>query len=183
MIVGHLGVAAALARWRPRVSLYWLIPAAIAPDLLDLAYAAVGFCSPYGLYSHTIPAALLLAVSLGGIALLASGRETGALVLLAVLLHLPPDWITGWKLVWPGGALHGLRLYDHPLWDFALESALVATGWALLRGRPAPTPRWAAAAWTVAGLVVLQGGVNLLREGIKPSGCRTTASAAPSIAG
>jgi hypothetical protein len=178
VIVGHLGVAAALARWRPRVSLYWLLPAAIAPDLLDLAYAAVGFCSPYGLYSHTIPAALLLGASLGGIAVLASGRETGALVLLAVLLHLPPDWVTGWKLVWPGGALHGLRLYDHPLLDFAVESMLVAAGWALLRGRGDRPPRWAVAAWTVVGMVALQGGVDLVREGIKPSGCRPAMTAA-----
>ena len=30
-------------------SLWWLLPAAIAPDLLDIGYAAAGVCNPLGL--------------------------------------------------------------------------------------------------------------------------------------
>lgn len=179
MIVGHLGVAAALARWRPRVSLLWLLPAAIAPDLLDIAYAAAGICNPYGLYSHTVPAVLLLGACLAGAAVLVGQRETGALVLLVVLLHLPPDYLTGQKLFWPGGELHGLRLYDHRVIDFLLESAVVLGGWALLRGRPGPPPRWAGAIWAVAGLVALQGAADVLHGGLKPNVCPVSTSATP----
>lgn len=178
MIVGHLGVAAALARWRPRVSLLWLLPAAIAPDLLDIGFALAGVCNPYGLYSHTLPAAVLLGACVAGAAVLAGQRETGALVLLVVLLHLPPDYLTGRKLFWPGGELHGLQLYDRRMVDFLMESALALAGWALLRRRPS-APRWATAVWAAAGVVALQGGADLLHDGLKPTGCRAPASAAP----
>lgn len=171
MIVGHLGVAAALARARPRVSLWWLLPAAIAPDLLDIAYAASGVCNPYGLYSHTVPAALLLAACLGGVAVLAGRRETAAFVVLIVMLHLPMDFITGRKLYWPGGEMYGLRLYDRPLADFLLETTLLCTGWALLR-RGQTTPRWAASIWGVLALVALQGAVNSTHDDSrKPNAC------------
>lgn len=178
MIVGHLGVAAALARWRPRASPWWLIPAAIAPDLLDLAYAVVGFCNPYGLYSHTVPAALLLGAGIAGAAVLSGRRETAALVLLAVLLHLPFDYPTGRKLLWPGGELHGLMLYDHPLTDFAMETLLVVGGWALVR-RDRRLPRWVTSAWAVAAAVVLQGAVDILRMPLKPNACRAAEAVLP----
>ena len=46
MITGHLGVAAAAnARW-PALSLLWLVPVAIAPDLLDVGYSVARICSP-----------------------------------------------------------------------------------------------------------------------------------------
>ena len=169
MIVGHLGAAAALARWRPRVSLLWIIPAAIAPDLLDITYALAGICNPYGLYSHTVLAALLLGVVLAGAAVLAQRRETALVVLLAVLAHLPFDLPTGRKLFWPGGELHGLGLYQRPGVDFVMESLLVIAGWALLRGR-AERSRWATGVWVVVALVALQGGADLVGQ-LKPTGC------------
>lgn len=174
MIVGHVGVAAAAARWRPRVSLWWLVPAAVAPDLLDVAYAAAGVCNPLGLYSHTLPAALLLGVCLAGAAVLAGQREAGAVVLLVVLLHLPLDWITGRKLFWPGGEAYGLRLYDRPVIDFVLETAMLLGGWALLRGFRG-VPRWSRLAWPVAALVLVQGGMNVRHaftdRSLKPNAC------------
>ncbi len=171
MIVGHLGVAAGLARWRPRVSLWWLFPAAIAPDLLDLVYAAAGVCNPFGLYSHTVPAALLLGVCIAGGAVLAGRRETSVLVLLVVLLHLPMDFFTGRKLYWPGSELYGLMLYSRRLADFALESAILVAGWALLRRSPT-APRWATSVRTLAACVALQGTVDGLGVLVsKPNGC------------
>ena len=179
MIVGHLGVAAAVAAARPRISPWWVIPAAIAPDLLDVAYALGGFCNPYGLYSHTVPAALLLGAVLGGAAVLTGRRETGAAVLLLVLLHLPPDLLTGRKLYWPGGELHGLQLYQRPLLDFGAEALLLVAGWALLRRRSA-WPRWMTGAWMLAGLLVLQGGVDaFVTSSLKPSGCVSVGQARP----
>jgi hypothetical protein len=175
VIVGHLGVAAALARLRPRVSLWWLVPAAIAPDLLDVGYALGGICNPFGLYSHTLPAAILLAAVLAGAALLAGRRETAPFLALVVLLHLPADFITGQKLYWPGGALHGLRLYDRPLADFLFESVIVAGGWLLLRGS-SDTPVWARRRGSLAALIAVQATFAVLHEHLtKPTACAVAA--------
>lgn len=177
MITGHLGVAAAAgSRW-PRVPFLWLLAVCIAPDLLDVGYALAGFCSPYGLYSHTVPAAALLGALLGGAAFLATGSRTAGLVTLAVVLaHLPLDLVTGHKLYWPGGELVGLDFYRRPLLDFAAEVPVVVAGWALLR-RTGRGPRWATMGFVLLGVLLLQGGFDLLERGIKPSACRWTTSA------
>jgi hypothetical protein len=171
VITGHLGVAAAArGRW-PIVPLIWLLPVAVAPDLLDLGYAILGICSPYGLYSHTIPAAVLTAAVLGGIAFLASGsRAAGLLVAGVVLAHLPLDLVTGYKIYWPGGPLLGLRLYGHPLLDFLAETPFVLAGWWLLR-RTGRGPHWAVAGSTAAVLLLLQGAFDLVNRGLKPDAC------------
>lgn len=177
MITGHLGVAAAAqSRW-PAVPLLWLLPVSIAPDLLDVAYALIGVCSPYGLYSHTIPAAALTGAVLGGIAYLATGsRAAGLLTAGLVLAHLPMDFVTGHKIFWPGGPLMGLHLYQRPWLDFLVEAPIVLGGWWLLR-RSGRAPRWAAMGAAAVGLVVLQGTFDALERGLKPSGCSWRASA------
>lgn len=179
MITGHLGVAAAArARW-PVVSLLWILPVAIAPDLLDVGYAVMGLCSPYGLYSHTVPAATLTGAVLGGIAFLATGsRAAGVLTAAVVLAHLPLDLVTGHKIFWPGGPLIGLGLYDRPLLDFLVELPVSLGGWWLLRrGRVAP--RWTTMGAAAVALVVVQGTFDLLHRGLKPSGCRWATVAEP----
>jgi hypothetical protein len=155
-------------------SLLWLLGASMAPDVVDgLCYLARA-CNPNGLYSHTLPAAALLAVVTGVIAYVATKqRATGALCALLVLAHLPPDFITGHKLFWPGGEIMGLRLYDHPIADFALESALVGTGWGLLRRRGG-APRWATGRAALVGALALQIAVEAagaILGGVKPSRC------------
>ena len=179
MITGHLGVAAA-ARWRwPVVSLLWLLPVAIAPDLLDVGYALIGVCSPYGLYSHTVPAAALTGALLGGIAFLATGsRAAGVLTVAVVLAHLPLDLVTGHKIFWPGGPLVGLGLYERPLLDFLVEVPVTLGGWWLLR-RDRRAPHWATIGAAAAALVIVQGTFDLLHGGLKPSGCRWGAVAEP----
>ena len=48
MIFGHFGLAAAArGRWW-RSSLLWLLPASNAPELADVAMAALGICNPDG---------------------------------------------------------------------------------------------------------------------------------------
>jgi hypothetical protein len=171
VITGHLGVAAAArSRW-PVASLLWLLPVSIAPDVLDVGYALSGICSPYGLYSHTVPAAALLAAVLGGVAFLASGsRAAGLLTAALVLAHLPLDLVTGLKLYWPGGPLLGLHLYERPLIDFLIETPVLVGGWWLLR-RSGHGPRWATMGAAVLALVVVQGSFDLLEHGLKPTGC------------
>jgi hypothetical protein len=67
----------------------------------------------------------------------------------------------------------GLRLYDHPIGDFALEAALVLLGWWLLRKRPW-APRWATGRAALVALLALQIAIEAIgtaRGGAKPSAC------------
>jgi hypothetical protein len=172
VITGHLGVAAAIrSRWRD-VPLLWLLAASVAPDVLDIAMAAGGICNPYGLYSHTVPAVVLLAAVVGGAAFLMSdSREIGFVIALAVLLHLPPDLITGHKIFWPGGPFLGLALHWHPRLDFLVEMPVALGGWWLLR-RTAGAPRWAVSWLAAATLVLVQGAFDFATDNeVKPTAC------------
>lgn len=174
MITGHLGIAGAAHAARRDSSLVWLLVASMAPDLVDALFVAVGSCNPHGLYSHTVPAAALLAVVLGAVSYFVTGRRaTGVLVAALVLAHLPPDFLTGHKLFWPGGELIGLGLYEHPVADFVLEALLVLAGWSLLRSR-GWAPRWATGRAALVGLLVVQVSVEAVgarKGGVKPSAC------------
>ena len=172
MIVGHLGVAAAArSAWR-RVSLPWLVVASVAPDVVDVTLALAGVCNPYGLFSHTIPAAALLAAVIGGAALLVTGSRGTALASgLMVLLHLPPDLVTGHKIFWPGGEMVGLNVYSRPLLDFLIEAPMLVIGWWLLR-RTRGAPRWATSGLVLVALLAGQGTLDVVsRRGVKPSAC------------
>ena len=176
MITGHLGIAGAAHAGRRDSSLVWLLGAAMAPDVVDGLFTLAGSCNPHGLYSHTLPAAALIAAVVGAAAYLATGqRATGLLAALLVLAHLPLDLITGRKLFWPGGELIGLRLYDYPIADFALEAVLSIGGWLMLRAR-SWSPRWATGWLALAALLVLQAtadAIGSVRGGVKPSACAT----------
>jgi membrane-bound metal-dependent hydrolase YbcI (DUF457 family) len=174
VITGHLGIAGAVHASRRDSSLLWLLGAAMAPDIVDALFVVARQCNPHGLYSHTVPAAALVAVIVGALAYYFTGRRaTGVLSALLVLAHLPPDFITGRKLFWPGAELMGLRLYDHPIGDFVLEAALVFLGWWLLRSRPW-APRWATGRAALVWLLVIQisvEAVGVATGGVKPSAC------------
>jgi hypothetical protein len=180
VITGHFGIAAAVrSGWRD-TSLLWLLLASVAPDLLDIAYALVGICSPFGLYSHTVPAVALLAVVVGGAAVMATGsRRTGMAAGALVLLHLPADMITGFKYVWPGGPRMGLDLYRHLGLDFVLEALVALGGWWLLR-RDARAPRWATVGAAAGALVLVQAAFDS-KAIVKPSGCEAAVEVAISI--
>jgi hypothetical protein len=174
VITGHLGLAGVAHSVRRDSSLLWLLGASMAPDVVDALFVVAGKCNPHGLYSHTLPAAALIAVVVGAIAYAADGRRaTGVLAAVLVLAHLPLDFVTGRKLFWPGGDLAGLRLYDHPMADFAVESLVVLGGWWLVRSRDR-APRWATGWVALAALLVLQGTLDILGaryDGVKPSAC------------
>lgn len=202
MITGHLGLAAIVhaarrGTWalqsesqigsqsgsRHDWSLYWLAGASVAPDVVDALFAAARLCNPHGLYSHTVPAAVLIAALTGGAAFLATGRRsTGVLALALVLAHIPLDYLTGHKLFWPGDELRGLHLYTRPLLDFVLESVVVAAGWWLLR-RQGRAPRWTTSWTTLIALIALQGTLSAVGDskgGIKPSACARAQAATTS---
>ena len=179
MIIGHLGIAAALGtmlRAPMRTGrLIALCAAAFAPDVVDGLLALAGECNPVGLYSHTIPAVALEAAVVGGLALLlTNSRAAAALFATVVVLHPVGDFFTGSKLLLPGGDVHGLNLYDRALIDFILEASLAVGGWWLIR-RAAIAPRWAISKWTLAAFLVAQGLLDVFADtharGIKPNGC------------
>lgn len=160
MITGHLGVAGLLRSTQGdkfgKGAFVALAVASLFPDVLDAIFYLVDFCSPYGLYSHTIFSVLLQSAVLGGTAFLVSGsRAMGVLFASAVLLHLPADFITGQKLMYPGGEMVGLALYDRPRWDFALEMLLVVLGWMAAR-RYSRVRTWMTSAWLLAFVLGVQ---------------------------
>ena len=178
MIAGHLGIAGAAYSARRDSSLFWLLGASMAPDIVDAMFVAARSCNPYGLYSHTLPAVALIAAVTGAIAWFATDRRvTGVLAAMLVLAHAPLDYVTGLKLFWPGGELMGLRLYEYPLADFALESLIVIAGWWLVRSRR-PAPRWATGWPALAVLLLVQGALDVAGAhggGTKPTACASVA--------
>lgn len=172
MIVGHVGVAAATRSVWQRTSLPWLLVGCASPDVVDVVLALAGVCNPYGLYSHTVHSAALQGAVLGGAALLVTGsRATAFATALMVLLHLPPDLITGHKIFWPGGPMLGLYVYQHPLLDFLVEAPILIIGWWLLR-RSDSAPRWATSVLVLVALLAGQGALDFLAgNGVKPSAC------------
>lgn len=181
MIAGHLGFAGAAYSGRRDSSLVWLLGASMAPDVVDALFVAARICNPYGLYSHTLPAAVLIAAVTGAIAWLATDRRaTGVFAAALVLAHLPPDYVTGRKLFWPGGELLGLQLYEHPLADFILEALIVLGGWWLVRSRR-PAPRWATGWPALVTLLLAQGVLDVAGAhggGTKPTACASAAALA-----
>ena len=179
MITGHGGVAGILGSTPPRpIStqfLLALLAASVLPDILDVAFVVVGFCNPYGLYSHTAFVVALQAAVVGGMALLATqSRATAVTFAAVVLLHVPGDLITGRKLFLPGGDFVGLHLYARAPVDWAIETPLALLGWWLLR-RTGNAPRWAASYVAAAVLVTVQTIFGLYAAthitGLKPSAC------------
>jgi hypothetical protein len=180
VITGHLGIAGAAHATRRDSSILWLLVATLAPDFVDALFVVARRCNPYGLYSHTLPAAALLAVVVGALAyFFTDQRATGVLAALLVLGHLPLDFITGRKLFWPGAELMGLRLYEHPIPDLVIEFALVLFGWWLLRRREWAPP-WATGRAALVVLFLIQLSVETagtIKGGTKPSSCGELAAA------
>ena len=151
----------------------------MAPDVVDGLFVLARSCNPHGLYSHTVPAAAIIAVVIGAVAYFFTDRRaTGLLCVLMTLVHLPLDYVTGYKLFWPGGELMGLYLYEQPLADFVLESLLAVVGWSLVR-RQSGTARWASGWLALGALLALQGTLDIVgsrRGGVKPNACESIAS-------
>lgn len=152
-----------------------LAAASFAPDLVDAAFVVLRICSPYGLYSHTIPAVAIEAGVVGGLAYLAtSSRPITVSFVSVVLLHIAADYFTGRKLLMPGGEMVGLQWYDKPVYDFLLEAFLVVAGWLLFR-RAGRAPQWARSPWLLLVALGTQATLDLMVVGygrsLKPTAC------------
>jgi hypothetical protein len=176
MYIGHVGAALAARRARKSVGLLVLLLATYTPDWIDTGLCVLGKYSDEQLFSHSIPAVLLFALVGFAVYSVVTRDVKGALVLSAVILsHMFLDWITGYKPTWPGGPMIGLRLYDHPIADFAVEAIFIAVGAALYAGslparassESANSPGWISRPWgsdatiMFSALVVLQLAVDV----------------------
>jgi hypothetical protein len=93
-------------------------------------------------------------------------------VVAMVLLHLPADYITGLKVLWPGGPIVGLNLYAHPMADFALEALIAVAGWRYLRARDRSS-LWMRSWLTLAALLAMQAAMDTIGS-VKPTGCKAS---------
>ena len=135
MFIGHTAIALAAKRARPSVPLGVLIAATYGPDVIEVTLLALWrwarFQAAFG--SHSIPSVAL------GAAVVASAywmwrRDVAGSALLAAtyVSHWGADLFTGTaKPTWGGGPTLGLSLYDHPVLDFVVESALLLAAWLL----------------------------------------------------
>jgi hypothetical protein len=178
LIIGHVGVASASRAVRRDAPIVLLLLATFAPDLLDGAYSIAGICSPFGVYSHSLPVIAILAAVGALVALYVTGSVTTALVVAGVVVtHLALDLITGEKMLWPQGPIVGLHVYQWPVADLAIEVPLIVCGWALLR-RSGSGPAWASSRAALVMLLAAQGAMNasMLLEHARPStGCEVRA--------
>lgn len=168
MVTGHLSVAfLAKARW-PRAALVALLVATVLPDLADFVLPQGNQCrTSCELYTHAVPAVLVLAALLSALAWKIWHRRVTALLAGAlVVLHVACDLLTGFKPFWLGGPSTGLGLYQYPAADFALEATMSIVGWLVLR-RSADAPRWAAHPVTLLSLLALQAGFDLWQRGAR----------------
>jgi membrane-bound metal-dependent hydrolase YbcI (DUF457 family) len=169
MYIGHVGAALAGKRARTSIGLLVLLIATYAPDWVDTGLCVANSYNEQAMLSHSIPAVAVLALLGFALYLGATRDRTGAAIVAAVVIsHMFFDWITGYKPTWPGGPMIGLRLYGHPLWDFAVEAVVLVIGVALY----APTlPRvrrsWSGAAMMLTVLVLMQLTVDLGRIWMK----------------
>jgi hypothetical protein len=155
MIIGHLGIAfAARAKW-PRMSIYWLLVATMAPDLFRAALAALGMSMwQTTRYSHVLPYSALFALVLGAVAAAMFRSRLAGLVTVAVVLsHILLDAVSGQKALWDGGPA-GLDAQRYQQLEFVIEAAICWWGWRLLRRSSSPT--WLARRSVLAALLVFE---------------------------
>lgn len=153
MYMGHIGVALGARGLRPTVSLWVLVMAALASDLLDAAAGLAGVGSGVAYpWTHSVPGTLALAM-LGALAYAAATRDGigAAVVGGAVFSHVLGDLLTSRLPAWPGGPTVGLHLYRFDAVDFALEAAVVLFGWVLYRRSLTSSQR---RSWPTRGVLV-----------------------------
>jgi hypothetical protein len=161
MIVGHIGVALGARALQRDAPLGWLIGASFAPDLVDALLPAIETCGEPGFHSHSWPAIAVIAVVLALAARWArKDWRLSGIVAALVILHVLTDYITGSKVLWLGGPVIGLELYNWPRAEFALETLVIGTGWWMLR-RSAAGPRWASSGLLLAVLLAVQAVADL----------------------
>src|SRR4051812_2424301 len=160
MYAGHVAIALGLRADRASPPLWLLVLAAQGPDWGDGLHGLLKrpFGDP-GWSSHSLPVVALGSLGTAIVALaLTRGRARAALLgALAYASHWAADYFTGYKPTWSGGPMVGLGFYDRPGLDLALETCVIAAGWALWRRSLPRDRRQAPLSWALlAALLSLQ---------------------------
>lgn len=164
MYVGHVGAALGAKRIAPSIALSTLVFATYLPDWVDAGLCLTGRYHSAQMSSHSIPAAIVLAILAGATQL--SRRDLGAASVVAavVVSHVILDYLTGIKPTWPGGPFIGLELYRHPIADFLLEAVVIVGGWLLYRRTlPPARGRWNTSSLLLGLLLLMQAGVDVTK--------------------
>lgn len=169
MYAGHAALALYTKARRPRLPLLLLVVVAYAPDWIEwLVEAASPLHGTSAMVSHSIPSVLVGSTVVAVLALLFHAERPDAVALwLLYLSHWAADFLTGLKPTWPGGPMVGLRLYERPLWDFAIEAVVVGAAWIAYRRSLPATPRRGVAVLIPAGLLLFQVGFLVVMKAIQ----------------
>ncbi len=137
----------------------------VAAYLPDWADAALCTARPAlaPMFSHSIPAALVLALVAAALTfMLAHDARAAWIAAGLVLSHVLLDYFTGIKPTWPNGPSIGLGLYRNPALDLLMEWTVLVAGWLLYR-RTIPLSGKRTAAIMLAALLMLQAGIDVAK--------------------
>lgn len=161
MYVGHVGAALGAKRVVPSIALGTFVIAAYLPDWMDATLCVTGRYHDAQMYSHSVPAVLVLAVLAGATQFKRQGIGPALAVAAVVISHVLLDYLTGIKPTWPGGPFIGLEIYRHPVVDVIVESALIIVGWLWYRQTlPRPARKLNDSSLMLLLLLLLQAGVD-----------------------
>lgn len=165
MYLGHVGIALAVKGVRRDITFLVLLVATYASDWIDSGLCLAGAYDRQGMISHSLPAvAVLSAIAVMSYGLRTRDLAGGLIVAGVVFSHVLLDLVTGYKPTWPGGPVLGLGLYAHPVQDFVLESLIIVVGVVVYsRSLPARSRPWIDVALMGGALILMQGGVTLVR--------------------
>ena len=132
MYAGHAALALLVKGIRPRIPLAVLVPVAFGPDWIGWILSATGH-EPRVL-SHSLVSVAICATIVALIYWSFTRASVDAcFVWLTYASHWPADFITGIKPTWPGGPDVGLLIYERPVVDVLVESAVVVLCWLVYR--------------------------------------------------
>jgi hypothetical protein len=153
---GHVGFALTAKGFRSSLPLWVLIIASQLPDWADATVCIAGFRSVTpGMYSHSFPAIAILTVLGVAVYLVATRDVIGSgFVAALVVSHALGDYVTGLKPTWQGGPMIGLRLYQHPQWDFVVEAIVILIGWLVYRASLPRERRSTHDVWSLLGVLL-----------------------------
>lgn len=140
MYAGHLGFALAGKGARSDTPLWLLVFAAQGCDWVQ-AVACTRNAETSAMWSHSVPAVLLIALACAAVGFARTGSGGVAVTAGCIAMsHVLADYVTGVKPTWPGGPVVGLDLYGRPALDFLVESVVIVAGWLWYR-RSLPADR------------------------------------------
>lgn len=182
MFIGHDAIGFASKRLAPRTSLGWLIAAPLLLDLLWPIFLLLGVehvtirrgatkMSPLDFtdypWSHSLLMSIVWGIAFAGVYVLVTRYVRGGVVLFAgVVSHWVLDWLTHRPdlPLYPGGPKVGLGLWNYPIAELAIETALFAIGILLYRDGTRPRDRigsiamWAFIAFLALAFIASAGG-------------------------